>query len=92
MTVDEKNNKIKLKFIEFFESEKLFLPAVILHLRFHRSGTDFGLTSVTTSEDKFVPVIEQASLFVTKLIVKDSVSLSIEKALLNGPAHYPTMN
>ena len=34
-------------------------------------------------------VIERASVFVTKLILKDSVRLSIEKALINAPAHYP---
>ena len=39
--------------------------------------------------DLFVPVIGKASLFLTKLIVKDSVRLSIEKALLSAPAHYP---
>ena len=60
-----------------------------LHLRLRRSSSDFALTSVATSEDKFVPVVGRASLFVTKLIVKDSVPLSIEKALLNAPAHYP---
>ena len=33
-------------------------------------------------------MIEMAPLFVTKIIVKDSVRLSIEKALLNAPAQY----
>ena len=89
-----KKNKNKLKLvgaphIDFFECEKVLLPGVTLHVRLHRSSSDFALTSVTTSEDKFVPVIERASLFVMKLIVKDSVRLSIEKALLNAPAHYP---
>ena len=75
--------------LDFFECEKVLLPGVTLHLRLHRSRSVFALTSVATSEDKFVPVIERASLFVTKLIVKDSVRLSIEKAPLNTPAHCP---
>ena len=75
--------------IDFFECEKVLLPGVTLHLRPHTSSSDFALTSVATNGDKFVPVIERASLFVTKLIVKDSVRLSMEKALLNAPAHYP---
>ena len=85
-------NKLKLvgaPHIDFFESEKLLLPGITLHLRLHRSSNEFVLTSIMDSEEKFVAVIERASLFVTKLVVKDSVRLSIEKALISGPAHYP---
>ena len=75
--------------IDFFECEKLLLPGVTLHLRLHRSSNDFSLQSLAESDDKFVIVIERASLFETKLTLKDSVRLSIEKALINAPAHYP---
>ena len=64
------------------------LPGVTLHLRLHRSSNDFSLLSLAESDDKFVIVIERASVFVTKLILKDSVRLSIEKELINAPAHY----
>ena len=85
-------NKLKLvgaPHIDFFECEKLLLPGVTLHLRLHRSSNDFSLQSLAESDDKFVIVIERASVFVTKLILMDSVRLSIEKALINAPAHYP---
>lgn len=89
-----KNSKNKLKLvgaphIDLFECEKVLLPGVTLHLRLYRSSNDFCLTSLTETDEKFVPVIERASIFVTKLIVKDSVRLSIEKALLTSPANYP---
>ena len=78
-----KKNKNKLKLvgaashIDLFECEKILLPGVRLHLSLRMSSSDFALTSVATSGDKFVTVIERASLFVTKLIVKDSVRLSM---------------
>ena len=85
-------NKLKLvaaPHIDFFECEKLVLPGITLHLRLHRSSNDFSLHPLAESDDKFVIVIERASVFVTKLILKDSLCLSIEKALINAPAHYP---
>ena len=87
-----KKNKNKLKLvgaplIDFFECKKVILGALTLHLRLHRTSSDFALTCVAKSEDKFVPVIERASLFVTKMIVRDAVRLSIEKVLLKAPAH-----
>ena len=85
-------NKLKLvgaPHIDFFECEKFLLSGVILHLRFHRSSNDFSLQSLGESDDKFVTVIERDSVFVTKLILKNSVRLSIEKALINAPALYP---
>ena len=87
-------NKLRLvgaPHIDFFECEKILLPGITLHIRFHRSSNDFVLTSLDSSSDdeKFVAIIERASLFVTKMVVKDSVRMSIEKALVSGPAHYP---
>lgn len=85
-------NKVKLvgaPHIDFFECEKVLLPGVTMHLRLHRSSNDFSLTTLATTTEKYVAVIERASLFVTKLMVKDSVKLSIEKALIGAPAHYP---
>ena len=83
-------NKLQLvgaPHIDFFECEKLLLPGVTLHLRLHRSSNDFSLQSLAENDDKFVIVIERASVFVTKLILKDFVRLSIKKALINAPAH-----
>ena len=85
-------NKLKLAgapHIDFFKCEKHVLPGVTLHLRLHRSSNEFSLQSLAESDDKFVIVIERTSVLVTKLILKDSVRLPIEKALINAPAHYP---
>ena len=82
-------NKLKLVRAPHIDCEKLLLPGVTLHLRLHRSSNDFPLQSLAESDDKFVIVFERASVFVTKLILKDSVRLSVEKALINAPAYYP---
>ena len=63
----------------FFESKKNLLPGATLHLRLHRPSNDFFLQSLAESDDKVVIVIERASVFVTKLILKDSVRLSTKK-------------
>ena len=66
MNNSKKKNKLKLvgaPHINFFEFENVILTEVTLHLRLHRSSSDFALTSVATSEDNFVPVIERDSLF-----------------------------
>ena len=95
-TSRQKSRKTKLRLvgaphIDFFECEKILLPGITLHIRLHRSSNDFVLTSLDSSSDdeKFVAIIERASLFVTKMVVKDTVRMSIEKALVCGPAHYP---
>ena len=76
--------------IDLFDSEKFLLPGVTLHLRLHRSGNDFSLHSLVESDDKNVDFIEGASVYVTRLILKDTVRLSIEKELIDAPAHYPS--
>ena len=88
-----KCTKNKLKHVgahhtDFFECEKFLLPGVTPHLRLHRSSNDFLLQSLGENNDKFVIVIERVSVFVTELILKDFVRLSIEEALINAPAHY----
>ena len=84
-----KLNLVGAPHIDFLECEKLLLQVVTLHLRPHRSSNDFSLQSLAESDDKFVIVVGRGSGFVTKLILKDSVRLSIGKALINAPAHYP---
>ena len=92
----EKCTKHKLKFagasnIDFFECDKLLLPGVTLHLRLHRSINDFSLELSADSNNKNAVVIEGASVYVASIILKDSVRLSFEKALINAPAHYPSI-
>ena len=67
------------------------MPGITLHIRIHRSSNDFVLTSLdsSSSDEKFVAIFERASLFATKMVVKDSVRMFIEKTLVSGPAHYP---
>ena len=74
--------------IDIFEDEKFLLPGVTLHLRFHKSSNNFSLQPLAENDDNLVIDTERASVFVTKLIVKYSVRLSIEKALVNVPAQY----
>ena len=59
MISNDKRNKNHLKLvvvphIDVFEGEKLLMPGVTPHLRLHRSRSDFALTSVAPSEDKFL--------------------------------------
>ena len=88
-----KFTKHKLKLVgdlhnDFLECEKYLLPGVTLHLPLHRSSNDFSQQSLAESDDQFMIVFERASVFVTKLILKDSVPLSIEKALINFEDHF----
>ena len=71
--------------IDFLECGKLLIPGVTLHLRLFRSpkntlrilkGTDDEAKAL---DGKVQSVIEKASLFVTKVVVTDSVKLSFEK-------------
>ena len=81
--------------VDFFDSEKLLVPGVTLHLRLFRSSNNTLLFMKGTDEEakaldgKVPAVIEKASLFVRKVVVTDSVKLSIEKALVKSPAIYP---
>ena len=84
--------------IDFLDCERLLLPGVSLHLRFYRSPSNCALESVGTwtaddikriDQAPFSVVIEKASLFVNKIVLSDSVRVSIEKALLKSDAVYP---
>ena len=77
------------------DCEKLLVPGVTLHLRLYRSPTNTLLFLNGSDDDakalegKVQGVIEKASLFVRKVVVTDSVKLSIEKALVKSAAIYP---
>ena len=74
-----------------FECKRLSLPGVTLHLRLHRSINDFSLQSLADSDAKYAVVIEGASVYVTSKVLKHSVRLSFEKALINASVHYPSI-
>ena len=81
--------------IDFLECEKLLIPRVTLHLRLFRSPNITLLLPKGTNDEakaldgKVQSVTEKAVLFVTKVVVTDSVKLSFEKALLKSCAIYP---
>lgn len=81
--------------LDFLDCEKLLLPNVTLHVRLYRApnntllylnGTD---EQAKTLDGKVLAIVEKASLFVRKVVVTDSVKLSIEKALVKSDAIYP---
>ena len=81
--------------IDFFYCEKLLLPGVTLNLRRFRSlnntmlfmkGTDHEAKAL---DGKVQAIIEKAFLFWRKVVVTDSVKLSIEKVLVKISAIYP---
>ena len=81
--------------IDFLDCEKLLLPNVTLHIRLYRSpnntiihlkGTD---DEAKAHDGKLLAIVEKASLFVRKVVVTDSVKLSIERALVKSDAMYP---
>ena len=82
-------------FIDFFDCEKLLVPDVTLHLRLFRSPNNTMLFMKGTNDEakaldgKVQAINEQASLFVRKVVVTDSVKLSIEKALVKSSPTYP---
>ena len=81
--------------VDFFDCEKVLVPGVTLHLRLFRSPDNTLLFMNGTDEEakaldgKVQAIIEKASLFVRKVVLTDSVELSIEKALAKSPAIYP---
>ena len=83
--------------VDFFDCKKLLVPGVTLHLRFFRSPNNTRLFLKGTDEDakaldgKVQAVIEKASLFVRKVVLTDSVKLSIKKALVKSPAIHPNI-
>ena len=85
--------------IDFLDCERLLLPGVTLHLRFYRSPNNCAIETMGTWEADDVKRIDQtpysvvterrASLFVNKIVLSDSVKVSIEKALTKSSAIYP---
>ena len=84
--------------IDFLDCEQLLSPGVSLYLRFYRSPSSCAFENVETLTlddvkrlDQFPSsvVIERASVFVNKIVLSDSVKVSIEKALLKNDAVYP---
>ena len=71
------------------------MPSVTLHLRLFRSPNNTMLFVKGTDDEakaldgNVQAIIEKASLFVGKVVVTDSVKLSIEKALVKSSAIYP---
>ena len=72
--------------IDFSESEKVIMPGVTLHLRLHRSSSDFALN---VCRHKWRQACARDWTGVIVCDETDCVRLSIEKALPNAPAHYP---
>ena len=84
--------------IGFLDCERLLLPGVTLHLRFYRSPNNCALESVGTwsaADIKRVDqtpdsvVIKKDSLVINKVVLSDSVKVSIERALTKSPAVCP---
>ena len=84
--------------VDFLDCERVLLPGVTLHLRFYRSPNQCALETLTDLDatdakalDQNTPivVIERASLFVNKIVLSDTVKLSIERVLTKSCAVYP---
>ena len=80
------------------DCERLLLHGILFHLRFYGSSSNCALESVgtwtayeikRTDQALSFVVIEKASLFVNKIVLSDSVRVSIDKALLKSDAVYP---
>ena len=87
--------------VDFLDCKRLLLPGVTLHLRLYRSPNLCALETLTDLDadaveglDKNPPVvvIEKESLFVNKIVLSDTVKLSIERALTKSCAVYPYIN
>ena len=87
----------KAPLIDFLECERLLLPGVTLHARFHRSPNICAMETLTALNAANVKdlekaprvTIEKASLFVNKIVLSDAVKVSIERALSKSRAVYP---
>ena len=73
--------------VDFFECERFLLPSVTLHLRLYRAPSNCSLEAVGTLDAHAIKaadltpysvVIKRASMFVNKVVLSDSVKLSIE--------------
>ena len=79
----------------FLDCEKLLLPNVTLHIRLYRSPNNTIIHLKGTDDEgkahdgKLLAIVEKASLFLRKVVVTDSVKLSIERALVKSDAMYP---
>ena len=85
-------------YVDFLDCERLLLPSVALPVRLYRSPNLCAVETLTDldadavkSLDKNPPVvvIEKASLFVNKIVLLDTVKLSIERAVTKSCAVYP---
>ena len=83
--------------VDFF-CERFLLPGVTLHLRLYRAPSNCSLEAVGTLDSDAIKsadqtpysvVIEKASLFVTKVVLSDSVKMTSERAFSKSPAVYP---
>ena len=84
--------------VDFLDCERLLLPGVTLHLRLYRSPNLCALETLTDLDADAVKslhknppvvVIEKPSLFVNKIVLSNTVKLSIERALTKSFAVYP---
>ena len=84
--------------VDFLDCERLLLPGVTFHVRLYRSPNFWALETLTNLDadavkclDKTlaVAVIEKASLFVNKIVLSDTVKISVERALTKSCAVYP---
>ena len=81
--------------IDFLDCEKLLLPNVTLHIRLYSSPNNTIIYLKGTYDEakahngNVLAIVEKASLFVRKVVVTDSVKLSIERALVKIDAMYP---
>ncbi|XP_075250760.1 uncharacterized protein F54H12.2-like [Convolutriloba macropyga] len=74
-------------YVDFFTCERLLLPEVNKRIKLCRSSSEFSLMGLRDdAKIKFTAVVGKASIF-----VRESVKLSIERALLKAPARYPNI-
>ena len=77
-------------YVDFLTCEKLLLPDVNMRVKLYRSSNELSLIGLGDNAKKsFIAVVEEASIFVRKVTLTESVNLSIEPALLKAPARYP---
>ena len=84
--------------IALLDCERFLLHGILFQLRFYGSSSNCALESVgtwtayeikRTDQALSFVVTEKTSLFVNKIVLSDSVRVSIEKALLKSDAVYP---
>ena len=80
--------------VDLFDCEKQLVPGVTLHLRLSRftNNTMFfmkGTDDEANALDGKVQAIIGKAFYVRKIVLADSVKLSIEKTLVQSSAIYP---